>query len=136
MLDIINRRVSYKSVEVISELYRSYVIPHLEYCTQYWSQINVKVADMLEAVQKRAIKMISCLRNLHEERLKRLDIFSLRHRKIKGYMREVFKMIHDIGKVNLRKLFCIDEDGRTRNNHLCLKIKRRVNSNIGLNFFP
>ena len=44
-------------------------------------------------------------------------------------------MIHDIGKVNLGKPLCIDENGRTRKHSLCLKIRRHVNSNIGLNYF-
>ena len=35
MLGIINRVVSYKSSEVISKLYKSYVRPHLEYCIQF-----------------------------------------------------------------------------------------------------
>ena len=48
MLRIINRGVSYKSAEVISKLYRSFVRPHLEYCIQFWSLINVIDADMLE----------------------------------------------------------------------------------------
>ena len=52
MLGIINRGVSYKSTEVISKLYRSYVRPHLEYCIQFWSLINEKDADMLEGVQR------------------------------------------------------------------------------------
>ena len=50
MLGIINRGVSYKSSEVISKLYRSYVRPHLEYCIQFWTPINVKDANMLEGV--------------------------------------------------------------------------------------
>ena len=29
-------------------------------------------------------------------------------------MIEVFKVIHGIDRINLGKLFCIDEDGRTR----------------------
>ena len=37
-------------------------------------------------------------------------------------MIEVFKMIRGIDKVNLGKLFCIDEDERTRKHKLCLKI--------------
>ena len=49
MLGIINRGVSYKSVEVISKL--SYVRPHLEYCIQVWSSINEKDVDMLEGIQ-------------------------------------------------------------------------------------
>ena len=50
-------------------------------------------------------------------------------------MIEVFKMIRGIDKVNLRKLFCVDDDRRTRGHGFCLKIKRYVNSNTGLNFF-
>ena len=49
-------------------------------------------------------------------------------------MIDVFKMIHGIDKVNLGKLFCVDEDRRTREHGFCLKIKRHVNSNIGFNF--
>ena len=50
----------------------------------------------------------------YEERLERLSIFSLKRRRPKGDTIEVFKMIHGIDKVNLGKLFCIDEDERTR----------------------
>ena len=57
-LGVINRGVSYKSAEVISKL--SYVKPHLEYCIQFRSPINVNVkdADMLEGLQRRATKVI------------------------------------------------------------------------------
>ena len=42
-------------------------------------------------------------------------------------MIEVFKIIHGIDEINLGKLFCIDEDRRTRRHSLCLKIRRHVN---------
>ena len=45
--------------------------------------------------------------------MKKMGTFSLRHRKLRGDMNEVFNMIHGIDKVNLRKLFGIDEGGRT-----------------------
>ena len=41
-------------------------------------------------------------------------MFSLRRRRIWGDVIELFKMIHCIDKVNLWKLFCIDEDGKMR----------------------
>ena len=47
-----------------------------------------------------------------------------------GGIIEAFKLIHGIDKANIGKLFCIDEEGRTRNHSLCLKIRRN-----GLNFF-
>ena len=87
----------------------------------------MKDEDMIEGVQRRAIKMISSLSNLsYEERLKRLGMFSLRRRRLRGDMIEVFKMIHGVDRVNLVKHFCIDEDGRTSKHSLCLKIRRHV----------
>ena len=50
----------------------------------------------------------------YEERLKRLSMFSLRRRRLRGDMIEVVKKIHGMDKVNLGKVFCIDEEGRTR----------------------
>ena len=41
-------------------------------------------------------------------------MFSLRHMRFRGDMIKVFNMIHDMDKINLGKLFCIDEDGRPR----------------------
>ena len=41
-------------------------------------------------------------------------MFSLRRKRLRDDMTEVFKMIHGIDKVNLEKLFCIDEDVKTR----------------------
>ena len=38
-------------------------------------------------------------------------------------------------KIYLGKLFCIDEDERTRKHSLSLKITSHVNSSIGMNFF-
>ena len=103
MLGIIRKGISYKSTEVISKLYRSYVRPHLECCIQFWSSINEKDAEMLEEVQRRTTKMIPSLRNLsHWERLKMLNMFLLRHKRLKGDMIEVFKMIHGM---ELYKIF-------------------------------
>ena len=60
--------------------------------------------------------MIPSLRNLScEERLKRLGMFCLRCRRLRVDMIAVFKMICGIDKVNLGKLFCIDEDEKKKN---------------------
>ena len=53
-------------------------------------------------------------------------MLSLRCRRLRDDMIEVFKMIHGIDKVNLGKLFCTDEDGRTRIYSLSYKIRRHV----------
>ena len=83
---------------------------------------------MLEGVQRRTTKMFPSLRNLsYDKRLKRLSMFSLRLRRFRGNMIEVFMVTHGIDKVYLEKLFYIDEDGRTRKHNLCLNIRKRIN---------
>ena len=71
---------------------------------------------MLEGAQRRATKMIPSLRKLSY--VKRLGMFSLRCRRLRGDMIEVFKMINGMDEVYSRKLFWIDEDGRTRKHNL------------------
>ena len=83
ILGIINRGITYKSEEVIKKLYISYVRPHLEYCVQFWSPSYCKDIDILEGVQRRATKLIPSIRNLpYEDRLKKLNLFSLKKRRL------------------------------------------------------
>ena len=46
----------------------------------------------------------------------------------------MIKVIQGMKKINLGKLFSMNEDGRTRKHSISLKIRRIVNSNIDLNF--
>ena len=67
----------------------------------------MKDADMLERVQRRATKMIPSLRNLYDERVKELGMFSLWRRRLRGDMIEVFKIIQGIDKENVGKFFFV-----------------------------
>ncbi len=63
MLDFIKRNFSFKNRDIILPLYISLVRPHLEYAVQFWSLHHTKDVAKLEAVQRRAMKMIKSLRN-------------------------------------------------------------------------
>ncbi len=63
MLDFINRNFSFKSKNVILPLYISLVRSHLEYPLQFWWPHHAKDIAKLEAVQRRAAKMITFSRN-------------------------------------------------------------------------
>ena len=63
-LGFININVSYESKEVVCCLYNAYVRPHLEYCIQAWSPHYRQDVNLLEAVQRRVIRMIPALRHL------------------------------------------------------------------------
>ena len=56
---------------------------------------------MLEKVQRRATKLIPELKNLkYEQRLKRLDLMSLKDRRIRGDLIEEFKISNGMSIVN------------------------------------
>ena len=73
------------------------VRPHLEYAQGVWSPHHVGQIKNIENVQMRAIKMISRLKDLpYNERLRELKLPTLRYRRIRGDMIELYKMIWGI----------------------------------------
>ena len=70
MLGFINRNFSFKNKDVILPLCISLVRAHLEYAVQFCSPHHAKDIAKLEAVQRRATKVTTSLRNKsYEERL-------------------------------------------------------------------
>ena len=58
VLGMIKRTFSYKTIDNLLPLYKSLVIPHLEYCMQAWSPHLRKDITLLEGVQRRATRMV------------------------------------------------------------------------------
>ena len=58
ILGYLKRSVASRSREVILPLYSVLVRPHLEYCIQMWSPQYRRDMDLLECIQRVAIKMI------------------------------------------------------------------------------
>lgn len=125
MLGIINRNVCYKSKEVISKLYNSYVRPLLEYCSQVWAPYLRKDIEMLESVQRRATRMISGFEGKsYKERLKELGMYSVERRFLRGDMIQVFKIFKSFDNIETNKFFTVDHGSVTRGHNK--KIKKRT----------
>ncbi|CAM5122732.1 unnamed protein product [Eretmochelys imbricata] len=115
MLGIIKKGIENKMENILLPLYKSKVRPHLEYCIQMWSPHLKKDILALEKVQKRATKMIRGMEWVpYEERLKRLGLFSLEKRRLRGDMTEVYKIMSGVERVNKEKLFTCSHYIRTR----------------------
>ena len=75
------RAFSYRDKLTYVNLYKMYVRPHLEYCIQAWAPYQQADIDLLEKVQKRAIRQVSGLRGSYQEKLKIIDLLSLSERR-------------------------------------------------------
>ena len=93
ILGIIKKSFSSRDPVMLTKLYKALVRPHLEYCIQAWNPYLQRDIDTLEKVQRRATKMMSGFENLpYEERLKQLNLTTLRTRRTRGDLIEVFKI--------------------------------------------
>ena len=73
-----------KNAAIIMRLYKSLVLPRLEYCIQAWSPYH-KDIEALERVQKRATDMVYGFGNFnYKDRLSLLELPSLEERRVKG----------------------------------------------------
>ena len=134
MVGYIKRQFRCRNKEIVIPLYNSLVRPQLEYAVQFWSPPLRKDVERLEAVQRRATKMIPSIRQLgYEARLESLNLYSLETRRLRGQLIETFKIFQGFTKVDYSDLFTLN-NSQTRNNGWKIDLKR-YNTSLCGNFF-
>ena len=87
---------------------------HLEYAAPVWSPYTWKLVEELEQVQRRATKRVPSLAGLtYEERLRKLKLPTMIHRRIRGDLIDVYKYMNNIYDIN-SDLFSLEKKKKNR----------------------
>jgi len=135
ILGMIRRTISYKNKDIMLNLYKTLVRPHLEFCTPVWSPHYKKDKILLERVQRRFTRMIPELKNMeYESRLNKLGLWSLEERRNRADLIEVFKMYAGLSILKFDSLFEVSNNSHTRGHSLKLA-KHRCRLDLRKFFF-
>ena len=104
------RTFIYRDQYTFIKLYKQYVRPHLEFSVQAWSPWFQQDIELLENVQRRAVKAVSGLSGSYQEKLESLILLSPAERRHRGDMIETFKLLHNIEDVDASKFFTISSN--------------------------
>ncbi len=135
ILSVIRRSFSYMDKDMMLMLYKSLVRPHLEYGNVIWSPKLKRVKRSLEAVQRRATRMVPELAHLpYKERLEQLKLPSLVYRRHRGDMLQTYKILHNEYDIDQETFFKSPSDNRTRGHSLKI-FKDRAENTTRRHFF-
>ena len=133
VLGMIRRTVVSRDKNIILNLYKTLVRPHLEYCVQVWSPYMQKDKDVLEKVQRRATRMIRGYRTLtYEERLERCGLTNWTKKDAEGLI-ETYKLMTNKETIPFSRFFLLNNKSVLRG-HRC-KIFRKSEGTIKQRFF-
>ena len=93
MIGLIRRSFSFLDKDIFCKLYKALVRPHVEYANSVWHPYLKRQSAAIEKIQRRATKLVrECSDLPYHERIKFLNIHSLKGRRLRGDLILVFKI--------------------------------------------
>ena len=128
-LRVLKRTFKHFDKRCFTMLYKTYIRPHLEYMLSKHGVLTPhlkKDIALLEKVQRRATKLIPCIRHLsYADRLKETKLYSLEQRRLRGDLIETFKILNDLEGINKGKLFDTNPHHDKNRGH-CFKLYEKA----------
>ena len=116
LLGVIKRTFTFTDKDVLIRLYKGLIRPRLEYGNVIWSPHLKRQSIAIEAIQRRATKLIGGMENLsYKERLQKLNLPSLKARRIRGDLIQCYKIFRGFDNLKIEDFFQLVEGSRTRN---------------------
>ena len=136
LLGMIRRSFEHLDQETFLYLYKGLIRPKLEYAQAVWNPYLQGSIYAIEAVQRRATKLIPVFSNLeYSERLSKLNLTTLSCRRARGDMLETFKYLN--GQYNTAPILNLDArtHGTTTRGHQLKLEKGRSRLDVRKHFF-
>ena len=103
----------------------------MKYCVQVQSPYLKKDIECLEKVQRSATKMVHGLRNLsYEQRLRHLELTTLKERRIRGDLIETFKIMRGKERVDQSQFFQLSTSEYQLRGHTMKLSKKLTNLDV------
>ena len=96
---------TYRDKTHFIKLFTSRVRCHLEYAVQAYSPWLVKDIEVLEAVQRRAVRQVRGLQGSYEEKLKQCGLTLLKDRRVRGDLIQTFKIVNQVDDLPITTFF-------------------------------
>ena len=123
MLGIINRSFKNITKRCFLILYKSFVRSHLEYGSCLWNPYKIGLIKSIESVQRHATRIVCGTNKMsYIERLKLLKLPTLKYRRYRGDMIEVFKIINGLYDESVIPHLSRNSNSRARGNSCKLQV--------------
>jgi hypothetical protein len=135
ILGLVRRSFDFMDANMLKQLFKGIVRPHLEYGNSVWALSLKKDITAIEKVQRRATRMVPELNEMsYEDRLRALRLPSLAYRRLRGDLIEAYKYTHEIYNVDSTTLLPRCKNTQTRGHQYKLE-KQASRLEIRKNFF-
>jgi hypothetical protein len=135
MMGAVRRTFRFLDERMFCLLYKAMVRPHVETSATVWSPYLQYQVDQLEGVQKRATKMLPVIKDMdYVSRNKRLNLPSLRYRRMRGDMLETYKMMNGHYEEDIipsmKKRDDVVHSARATRGHSLMLFQQRCNTEV------